>query len=414
MSERTTEVARAIRMLTEQLEALGNLRNANTRDPIFKQWRQNTLTAIQRIWTGDPVRVERFRRVPFSAPSSKAETKAVRECYERGCAEAAVCLRALIAEIERVGVPASAEAPRPASLDPGVAEDDFPTVDLPGGPPPASVPAPGEATPDAEARASAPVFEMPAPPPVEPVESVKARAARSATGKTSVRAAKNGRKGSHKQRLKDMLGFSDDEPVAEAVAPTPIPEAAAPAPVFEAVAPTPVHEAVAPTPVPEAKAPASPPAPVARETTNAEMEALLEDVCAPAPSAEISAERAVAEDAALAEAEAERAMDDFLRMSPVFSSHARPVERRLAGGVGSFSAPAALALAALAADLDAIDVPEGHRARARATLLDLARHMDVHDLSWEALRDGVTFAMEFPAIGRRVLPLLVPYLDQAA
>ena len=43
-------------MLEEQIRQLRELRNAGPRDSGFKQWRQSTLTAIQRIWPADPVR----------------------------------------------------------------------------------------------------------------------------------------------------------------------------------------------------------------------------------------------------------------------------------------------------------------------------------------------------------------------
>jgi len=59
-------------------------------------------------------------------------------------------------------------------------------------------------------------------------------------------------------------------------------------------------------------------------------------------------------------------------------------------------------------------VPEGQRSSARSALLDLARHLEHHDLTWDVLREAVTFVMEYPAIGRRVLPLLLPYLEEAA
>jgi hypothetical protein len=65
------------------------------------------------------------------------------------------------------------------------------------------------------------------------------------------------------------------------------------------------------------------------------------------------------------------AMDDFLRQSPVFSAKPRPVDRKKKQApVPVFDSPAALAVAALAADVGSLDVPEGQRAGARAALLD--------------------------------------------
>ncbi len=113
MSE-NPDVARARQMIEEQIAALGSLRNGSTRDSNFKQWRQNTLTVIQRCWPGEPQRGERFRRVPFSAPSSRADAREMREYFERGCAEALGYLRSLLAEIDKAGLPRASAESRPA------------------------------------------------------------------------------------------------------------------------------------------------------------------------------------------------------------------------------------------------------------------------------------------------------------
>src|SRR5207302_305360 len=42
--------ARAVEWLEQQLRELAGIRNATARDPSFKNWRQATLTAMQRIW----------------------------------------------------------------------------------------------------------------------------------------------------------------------------------------------------------------------------------------------------------------------------------------------------------------------------------------------------------------------------
>jgi hypothetical protein len=76
--------------------------------------------------------------------------------------------------------------------------------------------------------------------------------------------------------------------------------------------------------------------------------------------------------------------------------------------------PAARTLLALASEVTRLRVPEGHRARARARLLDLARQMDQREPTWEELRDAVAFAMEFPGLALRIVPLLLPYFDDAA
>ncbi|HTR97436.1 MAG TPA: hypothetical protein VMH61_05995 [Candidatus Acidoferrales bacterium] len=124
--------ARCRHWLEEQLEQLGNLRNANPRDPSFKLWRQNTLTVLQRIWTGETQRSERFRRIPFSPPSPRADGKAIRDWFGRGCSEAVDYLQGLIGEIDASGVPAEGAADASNAPAAGAsAEDDFPVLDLP-------------------------------------------------------------------------------------------------------------------------------------------------------------------------------------------------------------------------------------------------------------------------------------------
>ena len=76
--------------------------------------------------------------------------------------------------------------------------------------------------------------------------------------------------------------------------------------------------------------------------------------------------------------------------------------------------PIPLAISALALEVEALGVPEGHRARARAVLLDLSRNLEAPNLRWETLRGAMAFVMEFPALGRRMMPLLLPYFDRAA
>ena len=112
------------------MDELSNLRNATQRDPSFKNWRQATLTVMQRIWPGDQARSERFRRIPFSPADPRADGRAVREWYSRGCQEAGRVLNAFIEEIRRDGVPETAGAGEVAATA-NEFEDGFPTVDLP-------------------------------------------------------------------------------------------------------------------------------------------------------------------------------------------------------------------------------------------------------------------------------------------
>ena len=120
----------AIGWLEQQLTDLNGIRNATPRDPSFKNWRQGTLTIMQRIWPNDQDRQERFRRIPFSPADPRADARTIREWYSRGCQEAGRVLSSFIADIQVQGVPqqASDSATRPTSAEFTV---DFPTVDLP-------------------------------------------------------------------------------------------------------------------------------------------------------------------------------------------------------------------------------------------------------------------------------------------
>ena len=122
----------AIEWLEQQLTDLAGIRNATPRDPSFKNWRQATLTVMQRIWPGDQDRQERFRRIPFSPADPRADARTVREWYSRGCQEASRVLQGFVNDIRAQGVPAPAAdvAAKPSSGEFGV---DFPTVDLPSG-----------------------------------------------------------------------------------------------------------------------------------------------------------------------------------------------------------------------------------------------------------------------------------------
>ena len=576
--------------LRQQIDELGALRNASVRDPQFKAWRQNTLTFIQRIWPGDTTKSERFRRVPFTPPSTKHDARTGREYYERGCGEALEYLNTLLVSL---GDSQAGPAPVENERHPESFEGDFPEVDLGGAPPapvgaappaaldeapidlPAATAARGEGPPelppsagrpetlgssgeflasaaflDPEAetpghlpgtggtlashpplpaspreeepphpsrisvRGSAPgerpVTEVASPPPTrvnpladilgpareqarkdadrggvhvrkDPPRETHREAAKDAPRETPREApreapregAKNGKKKAKtpKPRLKDMLGLASLEhsEVAAPVPPapaqsdltreTPVPEAVPferPAPPAAAPETTPGFEAGGDREIPVASedSPAfagglekaggwslpefmTPPdpshaaGPVAAAPPDEEIEASEPE----APSAEsheaLSAAHveslpapphASEEDAG----HAARVTAEFLDKSPVMSSVPRPVTRAPRGASpGAESAPpppagvpsndsVASRILAIAAEVDQLGVPEGHRARARAALMDLARELDESDVAWDVLRDAVHFVMEFPPLARRTLPLLLPYLDRAA
>jgi hypothetical protein len=328
----------------------------------------------------------------------------VREYFERGCGEAGSLLKDYIAEIATSGLPSPAAGSMPAAGAPpvpGRSDDDFPTVNLP-----ASGAGGGSA---------------PSPP---------------------------------KPRLKDLLGFSEAEPSPLPAAPAPIDATAAGAP------PLPQHSA----PAPAAAAPAPAPAAGSVEQAMAELEShgffappghLMREAPAPGPAASpaepvasapppqprivvtgaappasaapppvIAPGHSVSQDAERAEAAAaSRAIDpddlghvaeELLRASSALSSLPRRATQDRRTSPREIRSPIPLAIAALALEVEALGVPEGHRSRARAVLLDLSRRLDAPHLSWEALREAMSFVMEFPSLGRRMVPLLLPYLDRAA
>jgi hypothetical protein len=479
---------RAIKEIEKQLEELNELRNASTRDPVFKFWRQTTLTSIQRTWPGDDARSSRFRRIPFSPPSTRVDAKMAREWFERGCGEAGVLLRELLTELETIGI--AHAAPTKRSRPEPLPVDEVPILNL-GGPsnaaPPPSRPAPHSPPPTiarvpnppaARERivaddAFAPIIpddalesadtvesaEVPAPPksaapepvaPVDPPQRAPARPgahARPMPGMTPVagstpaprraagtggRAAKKShavKRPSPKMRLKDMLGFSDGteadaptESVHEAPPPAqrPAPEAAPPRPARadNAVSDTaPPRVTRAGSALPEAAAPPEfqmPPVPIA------------------APPRTTPAAQAPQETARIDEATLQRALEaaiqnfvsrdpepesdtfDLLSSSPIFNVKAKPVRRRAPGPEGTYRTPAAVAVAVIATEMTTLNIPETQRARASAALLDLAGHLDQHDLTWDTLKEAVGFVMEYPTIARRVLPILLPFLEEAA
>jgi len=98
MSDRMP-TGQALEQLREVISILRELSNAGPRDQSFKQWRQVTLTLLQRIWPNDQGNAARFRRIPFSPPSSRADSRTVRECYERGVCEAVAYLESSNEEV---------------------------------------------------------------------------------------------------------------------------------------------------------------------------------------------------------------------------------------------------------------------------------------------------------------------------
>jgi hypothetical protein len=304
--------------------------------------------------------------------------------------------------------------------------------------------------PASSAAAAPPSASSPAPP-SSPASSI-APAPQGLTGPTrrlaGVTNARNGRQArlnrksaSSKVRLKDMLGFSDASEAPAAPAPSktqdvppefqmpPVPSAAMrtlppalalpPASTRVPVRPGPPALTVAPTlasATPAASAPPVMPATPAASAPPA-MPAAPEPAMPAGSISEGALQRAL--EAALhsfvqRESEAESMEPDLLSGSPVFNVKARPVKHRVGETEDTFRTPTAVAVAAIATELATHNVPESQLVRTRTALLDLAVHLDHHDLNWQTLREAVVFIMEYPTVARRVLPLLLPFLEQAA
>ena len=396
---------RARELLEARLDELGALRNAHARDPNFKQWRQATLTVIQRIWPGDVLRAERFRRVPFSPPSTKMSLKATRSFFEKGCAEATSLVRNMIRELGGVaGRPQRTEPS--AAPGPGEVEDDFPIVDLPG--------KSGRATQPNSNDDDDGIAIPPAPTPA-PAPRAKPDAGRVSMKSTSTT-------NDARPPLREMLGFSsrpmdEDEEVDE---PEALPDLER-TPIFEG------FDAKAEEnewEVDESGADAdfvsldsggewdAPqefqlPARVRPPRIADQADAIIETDPENFPPAE--AEASEAED----EPDTGAEMEEFMRTSPVLKASARPVKKR-DSNVPATPSPAAASLVALASEVAHLGVPEGQRAGMRATLLELARRVDERSIDWDSLRDSFHAVLDFPPLARRVIPLLIPYLDAAA
>jgi len=128
------------------------------------------------------------------------------------------------------------------------------------------------------------------------------------------------------------------------------------------------------------------------------------DQSGPAPDAELPPEEME---------ELRSVSDEFLGSSPVFSVRGTAGAARSEPGRPELS-PSALAIMAMAVEIESLNVPEGERPRVREALLDLARNLDTPHLSWRQLRLTIAVVMEYPTIARRVLPMILPFLDRAA
>ncbi len=552
----THTAQQAIELLEQQLTELAGIRNATPRDPSFKNWRQGTLTVMQRIWPGDQERSERFRRIPFSPADPRSDARAIREWYSRGCQEATRVLNGFVEDIRKSGVPDVPEdvASKPSS---GEFEVDFPTVDLPSGDLGTS-PLPAD-EPDnmfADLMVEPPVPSLPrtAPPPALQAKASPAGAPMAEAPIVSTPDSRQVRKGLNmKAKLRDLLGFAQLSAKAIAghpreLAPAPAPSevrpprpappklnmvpvgdeegidrpadarptpalevptvtASDPAPdsVRQGPPPLPISPLSAPTPAaPAAEADALDPEPgksvvMSRPTTlrasieKVSIESLIspkfrnpddeetapEEQAAPyvapveppapieaaapiepparieiaspieiAPPIEIASPiesvtspksfskvlpmppRATSGRPAMEPLEEEdpiaeivdpeafaQATEDFMRSSPVLGAKGRRVKRGYdepASEGAGFEDADAIAVASMVEDLGPLGVPVARQAETRARLLDLARRLESGELDWATLRKAVWFAMEYPEVARRLMPVLLPWIDRAA
>jgi hypothetical protein len=449
--------ARAQQLLENSLEQINALRNANVRDSNFKEWRQSTLTLFQRLWSGDDIRSERFRRIPFSPPSSRADSKTVRDWFEKGAAEAAGLIRMLIDEVAESGITESSGESRPARLNYESSEppreDSEPTSDYEG----TSIPR--VSPPSSPSRASRSGHDAPPARPSRPAETSRresppdrsAQERETRESRPSKSGGKSHKKNVGKGRLKDMLGFDDEGESLATPPPPPEPPARTPSHPSRPMPGTRIVRSESGLPQEHRLEPSEPQAPRARDEY--ERRAPERPTPPPEPRDEMphgvqwrkdeldlepepekDAEVEVSEsslqfalDSALemdnasddsseaSEISDAREAEEFLGNSPVFRSKGRPVKRKgPAPAPAQARSAAGAAVLAIASEIAAMGVPENHRPRARAALLDLAHHLDRHDLTWQAMREAVDFIMQYPPIARRVLPLLLPYLEDAA
>ena len=463
----------AKRLLEDQIDRLGELRNANPRDQSFKLWRQTTLTVIQRLWPGNASKSEAFRRVAFTTPSARATRNQVRQHYDRGCAEAVSYLRTLMLEIDGGALSLGAENVSPldgAEPTPPVAPES------------AELPRDSRAL-DEGLVGSGPLGSMGPPQPIvtgPPLKFISPAFERDPEFRTGAPAPP------------PPVIVKASEPIAPApppvIAKAPEPNAVAPLPPPPVIARASERIAAAPPPpppviarAPEPKAAQEPvvekpviETPSARRPEKRALKEMLGFVDAPAPrgaqtprspeivpgrpdspaaapvsdSPRVAPAESVYEGSGLPDAEEEHIDEapdpfahdeedalepmeevarpdstDLFRNSPVFSAPApapvtsRPVPPPVTPRpssrplVSGRNTNVSTVLKALAADVTRLGVPEGQRAATRAALVGLARQFDEGTATWSSVRQTFVMALEFPALARLLIPSLVPYLD---
>ncbi len=403
-------VGPALEQLRELISILHELGNASPRDNSFKQWRQVTLTLLQRVWAGDQARAMRFRRIPFSAPSARADARAVRESFIRGVKEATAYLESLAHELEADARGPDLNLKRPPEV---AGPSEFKRVEPAAPPRPAAPvqpagplePSPFELTgpsPRAAQNESASADDAPTTdPPAQPARQ-QAAPPRPDAGRSTARP---------RQRLKDMLGFSDEEAAASS---TP---ASTSAPVSPpASRPTAAPPSVTPPPAvpvpPPSREPASASEPPPRAPHDERPAPPLSLVPDPPPSAGGPDDEEFDFDFDFPDLAAPEAESEAEPEHPPITLR-EMIDREPSAGAASHKGVAG-ELLAMAARLDQLGVPKHRRAMVRAALLDLADQIESPPVDWAGIRQAFAFVLDYPQIARRVIPMLVPYLDEAA
>jgi len=163
---------------------------------------------------------------------------------------------------------------------------------------------------------------------------------------------------------------------------------------------------------------AEPPASVARPSAASNVVSLPRATDEPAPEPATESEIDAEDDPPATRpdsAELARATADFMRTSPVLGATGHKVKRAPHEAVEQgFTDPDAIAIVSMLDELTLMGVPAPRQSETRARLLDMARRMEADDLQWSTLRKAVWFAMEYPELARRLIPLLLPWIDRAA
>jgi len=185
--------------------------------------------------------------------------------------------------------------------------------------------------------------------------------------------------------------------------------------------------------LPESAAPAAEPEIASRSAPEPEEQAVGDHQVAPWLDEKETGRENVARD------EISRAMDRLLTNSPVFRGGAAAITRR--AEIPSASKPAEASaskpadvpaskpadvlayrprespvadLLGVASELESLGLSPARTAAAREALLQLARSAGGPAPDWALVREAIAQAAATPALARRLLPLLLPFVDRAA